>query len=120
MVRMKRVLSMMVLAMASGLATFPSERIWPRKRKPAQDSSASFVRMQEGKESRKMAISIYPVQIQVTMNAIQIHSEHSQMLPIYTHSGNFYMAVRLKKGVNWINGLPRGHYFINNRPITIN
>ena len=58
MVRMKRVLSMMVLAMASGLATFPSERIWPRKRKPAQDSSASFVRMQEGKESRKMAISI--------------------------------------------------------------
>lgn len=68
----------------------------------------------------KMSSSIYPVQLQVTRNSIKIHSDHSQILPIYRQNGTFYMVMRLNKGVNWLNGLPRGRYFINNRPIAIN
>ena len=51
---------------------------------------------------------------------VRIQSEHSQILPIYRQNGSFYMVMRLNKGVNWLNGLPRGRYFINNRPIAIN
>ena len=41
-------------------------------------------------------------------------------LTIYTNSGVLYLTARLNKGTNWLGGLPRGRYFINNRPITIN
>lgn len=68
----------------------------------------------------KMSTSIYPIQLQVTRNAVKIHSDHSQILPIYRQNGTFYMVMRLNKGVNWLNGLPKGRYFINNRPIAIN
>ena len=68
----------------------------------------------------KMSTSAYPVQISVTGRVVQIQSDHNQLLPIYTHSGVLYLTARLNKGTNWLSGLPRGHYFINNRPITIN
>ena len=68
----------------------------------------------------KMSSSAYPVVIAMHGREVRIQSEHNQILPIYTRSGAFYMAVRLSKGTNWINGLPRGRYFINNRPVTIN
>ena len=70
--------------------------------------------------SRKMNTSAYPVQITVTGRVVQIQSDHNQLLPIYTHGGVLYLTARLNKGTNWLGGLPRGHYFINNRPITIN
>lgn len=69
---------------------------------------------------RKMSMSLYPVQLQVHGRLLRIQSDHNQILPIYTQSGAFYMAMRLSKGTNWLNGLPRGRYFINNRPVTIN
>ncbi len=68
----------------------------------------------------RMSCSTFPVKIHISGMAVQIQSDHNQILPIYTSTGAFFMAVRLNKGVNWLNGLPRGHYFINNRPITIN
>ena len=74
----------------------------------------------EIRPGHRMLCSAFPVQISVTGRAVQIKSEHSQMLPIYTRSGILYMTMRLNKGSNWMSGLPRGHYFINNRPITIN
>lgn len=68
----------------------------------------------------RMSTSLYPVQMQVMRGMVRIQSEHSQILPIYRQNGSFYMVMRLNKGVNWLNGLPRGRYFINNRPIAIN
>ena len=70
--------------------------------------------------SRKMNTSAFPVQITVNGRAVQILSDHNQLLPIYTGNGILYLTARLNKGTNWLGGLPRGHYFINNRPITIN
>ena len=70
--------------------------------------------------SRKMSTSAFPVQISVTGRVVQIQSNQNQLLPIYTHSGVLYLTARLNKGTNWLGGLPRGHYFINNTPITIN
>ena len=70
--------------------------------------------------SRKMSTSVYPVQISVTGRVVQIQSDHNQLLPIYNQNGVLYLTARLNKGKNWLGGLPRGSYFINNRPITIN
>ncbi len=69
---------------------------------------------------RKMNSSVFPVQISVSGRAVQILSDHNQLLPIYNGNGVLYLTARLNKGTNWLGGLPRGHYFINNRPITIN
>ena len=71
-------------------------------------------RMQAG-----MQTSVFPVQISVTGRAVQVQSDRAQLLPIYTSSGYLYLTVRLSKGTNWLGGLPRGRYFINNRPVTI-
>ena len=69
---------------------------------------------------RKMSSSAFPVQITVNGRAVQILSDHNQLLPIYNVNGVLYLTARLNKGTNWLGGLPRGQYFINNRPITIN
>jgi len=102
---------------------------WPaegaaRKRKVRvhrnPDSLAVVMLSPETSSSRKMNTSAYPVQISVTGRAVQIQSDHNQILPIYTGNGVLYLIARLNKGSNWLGGLPRGRYFINNRPITIN
>lgn len=86
-----------------------------------QPDSLTVVRnvMSDMERPRKMSTSLYPVQLQVHGRLVRIQSDYNQILPIYTHSGAFYMAMRLSKGTNWLNGLPRGRYFINNRPVTI-
>lgn len=71
-------------------------------------------------QSRRMSTSAYPVQISVTGRVVQIQSDHNQLLPIYNQNGVLFLTARLNKGTNWLGGLPRGRYFINNRPITIN
>lgn len=70
-------------------------------------------------QKRKMSNSAFPVQISKMGNALKIQSDHNQILPIYTQSGAFYMVMRLNKGTNWLSGLPRGRYFINNRIVSI-
>ena len=70
--------------------------------------------------SRKMTTSAFPVQITVTGRVVQVQSDRSQLLPIYTAGGVLYLTARLNKGTNWLGGLPKGRYFINNKPITIN
>lgn len=70
-------------------------------------------------QSRKMMSSAFPVDLKITGHAVRIQSDYNQMLPVYSASGALFMAMHLNKGTNWLNGLPRGHYFINSRPITI-
>ena len=76
-------------------------------------------RTHEIEQSRKMMSSAFPVDIKLTGRALCIKSEYNQMLPVYSASGVLYMAMHLNKGTNWLNGLPKGHYFINSRPLTI-
>lgn len=71
------------------------------------------------RSDRRMSTSAYPVKIEVHGRAVMIHSDHVQLLPIYTRGGVLKMTLRLNKGTNWLNGLPRGNYFINNRPVAI-
>lgn len=119
----KCLFAVMLSACVVGWAA-PSGHIWPKKKKKQKTALADTISMttklQDVGQTHRMLTSTYPVHIQVTMNAVQIQSDHSQILPIYTQSGTFYMAARLNKGTNWINGLPKGSYFINNRPIKIN
>ena len=102
---------------------------WPaegaaRKRKVRvhsnPDSMVVAMLSPEMPSSRKMNTSVYPVRIIVSGRTVQIQSDHNQLLPIYTYNGVLYLTTRLNKGINWLGGLPRGRYFINNRPITIN
>lgn len=73
----------------------------------------------ERPSTRKMSTSVYPVSIAVVGRVVKIQSDSNQLLPIYTQSGALYLITRLNKGTNWISGLPRGEYFINNRPINV-
>ncbi len=68
---------------------------------------------------RRMSLSAYPVEVKQMGRALSIKSNNNQILPIYTESGVLYMVMRLSKGTNWLNGLPRGKYFINNHPISV-
>ena len=94
-----------------------------RKRKVQKpkkpDTLAVVIPPAELSTSRKMSTSAFPVQINVNGRVVQIQSDFSQILPIYTNTGVLYLTTRLNKGTNWLGGLPRGRYFINNRPITI-
>lgn len=67
-----------------------------------------------------MMTSPLPVEIRQQGRQLCIKSQYNQMLPIYTASGTFYSSMRLIKGTNWLTGLPRGAYMINNRRYTIN
>ncbi len=63
--------------------------------------------------------SSYPVNIRTKGNSLLVVSEHSQMLPIYKGNGGFYGLFRLNKGTNWISGLPKGIYIINNSKVVV-
>lgn len=67
----------------------------------------------------QLATSTFPVEMAVKGSSLCITSKYSQLLPIYTRGGTFYMAMRLNKGLNWLNGLPRGRYIINNQSVSI-
>lgn len=111
---------MLVTALAFSLGAMSAYKKQSRTKAIAADTASVTAKLQDVRQGGKMVTSPYPVRIQVTMNAVQVQSDRPQLLPIYTRNGMFYMAARLNKGVTWINGLPRGHYFINNRPVTIN
>lgn len=67
----------------------------------------------------KMVHSAFPVQIKVRGKSLQVTSKFNQILPVYNAGGAFYGVFKLNKGTNWINGLPRGTYYINNTKVTI-
>lgn len=86
---------------------------------PADSTSISSSREGNKEVKRKMSHSAYPVQMHVVGSSVRVESPKSQILPIYTHNGSFYLIMRLNKGTNWLNGLPKGRYFINNRLVVI-
>ena len=67
----------------------------------------------------RLVQSAYPVRLTIKGRSLKVTSKYEQVLPIYTHSGTLYVAMQLNPGVNWLNGLPRGRYRINNRTISI-
>lgn len=69
--------------------------------------------------SLRMAKSAFPVQLEVKGSALCVTSDYTQSLPIYTRGGTLFMSMRLNKGKNWLNGLPRGRYLINNLQVFI-
>lgn len=69
--------------------------------------------------SNRMAQSAHPVKLTVRGQSLRIVSKYEQVLPIYTNAGTLYLAMQLSPGTNWLNGLPRGRYLINNRTINI-
>ncbi len=114
---MLRMVLMAVMLIAS--VTVVAE---PRRKHRTQQKDTTAVERapREVTFRTRMSISAYPVRIEVKGRAVCIQSDNDQILPIYTSSGAFYMAMRLQKGTNWLNGLPRGSYLINNRPVSIN
>ncbi|MBO4840610.1 MAG: hypothetical protein J5524_05880 [Bacteroidaceae bacterium] len=117
----KRLVVRLIVLSVALLVLLPIGASMRRKRVVAKPDTTTLVeKIQDFGQTGRMSCSTFPVKIHTSGRAVQIQSDHNQILPIYTSSGAFYMVVRLNKGVNWLNGLPRGHYFINNRPITIN
>ena len=68
----------------------------------------------------RMMTSPQPVEIRQQGRSLCVTSSYNQLLPIYSARGSLYSSFRLNKGTNWLNGLPRGSYIINNRKFTIN
>ncbi|MBR2458220.1 MAG: hypothetical protein IKB39_02770 [Bacteroidaceae bacterium] len=114
------VILMLVGALLEVTAAAPASFQHKTERTQRQDSTIRVPQKERDRVvSRKMSHSAYPVQMSVVGNAVRVESPESQILPIYTHTGTFYLIVRLNKGTNWLNGLPKGRYFINNRLIAI-
>lgn len=106
------VLALMLVYPASSFAVEPQGRA--KADTLQQRTSTKDMRL-----GRKMSTSAYPVKIETHGRVVMIHSDYVQLLPIYTRGGVLKMTLRLEKGTNWLNGLPRGNYFINNRPVTV-
>jgi hypothetical protein len=112
-----------ILLLLAVLLCWPAESALRKRKVQTRRNPDSLVVAMSSPEvsiSRKMNTSAFPVQITVTGRMVQIQSDRGQLLPIYNQNGVLYLTARLNKGTNWLGGLPRGRYFINNRPITIN
>ena len=120
--RMKRFVAIffLMLMLFELMAVTPLNACFHVDKLSAYDSVGLQRRKDDGKTVRgRMTHSAYPVVLNVVGHAVKVESPEKQVLPIYTHSGTFYLIVRLNKGTNWLNGLPKGKYFINSRLLTI-
>ena len=110
-----RVLLLAAMVLASTWAMADRQVV----RRMAKDSvTVSALKWSEMPTGRMMQ-SAYPVRLSVKGRSLRVTSKYEQVLPIYTQSGTLYVAMQLNPGVNWLNGLPRGRYRINNRTINI-
>lgn len=121
---MKLGVKRLVLAVLFGMVCMvvlavPVKRKQNRKAKPDTIPLVTNI-VEDMRMQRRMSTSAFPVQLHVNGRLVRIQSDHDQILPIYNQYGVFYMAMRLKKGTNWLSGLPRGSYFINNQLTKIN
>lgn len=114
------VILMLVGVLLEVTAAAPAGFLHKTERTQKQDTTIRVIQRDGDRViTRKMSHSAYPVQMSMVGNAVRVESPENQILPIYTHTGTFYLIVRLNKGTNWLNGLPKGRYFINNRLIAI-
>ena len=110
-----RSISFVILMMTSTLAMADKQD----NRHLTKDSLTLVASSWQETPAGRMAQSAYPVKLTVKGRSLRITSKHEQVLPIYTQGGVLYLAMQLTPGVNWLNGLPRGRYRINNRTIRI-
>lgn len=61
-----------------------------------------------------------PVSIRQQGRQLCVTSRYNQLLPVYSANGTYYQAFRIIKGTNWLTGLPKGAYIINNQRYVIN
>jgi AraC-like DNA-binding protein len=115
---LRMMMTLLFVMACTVMLAYPVRRKQNRKAKPDTIPLVTSIIDDMGLQ-RRMSTSAYPVQLQVNGRFVRIQSDHDQILPIYNENGVFYMAMRLKKGTNWLSGLPRGSYFINNRPVKI-
>ncbi len=106
-------LAIFVLASTAGFADKQNRRLVQRDSLLVKTATLGEV------PSTRMMHSAYPVKMRVIGRSLRISSKYQQTLPIYTQGGTLYLAMQLSPGVNWLNGLPRGRYRINNRTISI-
>jgi hypothetical protein len=98
-----------------------SQRMQTSSLRMKSDTLKPFVRRVEVPQLKvHMLSSPLPVEISQQGRQLCIKSRYNQLLPIYTANGTYYSSLRLTKGTNWLTGLPRGAYMINNRRYTIN
>ena len=88
-------------------------------RRTTADSTFRHVRTEQGGFRTRMLASPFPVVLRQEGRQIYAQTKNEQILPIYTGTGTYYATFRIFKGVNWINGLPRGTYLINGHKFTI-
>lgn len=67
----------------------------------------------------KKVSSRYPVVIRKKGSSLMVTSKNVQLLPVYKANGRFFGMFHLTKGTNWICGLPKGNYLINDVRISI-
>ena len=115
------IIVLLLVSIIESMAISPAMSERKRKRLTIPVSIALVSTQDIGAMARHiMSSSARPVQIQVVGRTVRVQSPESQVLPIYNSAGVFYLIMRLNKGTNWLNGLPRGKYYINSRAITIN
>lgn len=112
---------MIAFMMCVALSAYATERNWFDKHtKIVQDTVLQASHEAETVTMRtQMVKSAHPVTIKISGNSICVKSKYQQTLPIYSQNGIFYAAFRLMRGTNWLSGLPKGTYVINNKKITI-
>ena len=110
-----RLLILAVLTLSAAIAMANRQP----QRRLHKDSLTLAARSWDERTLGRMTQSLYPVKLTVKGRSLRITSKHEQVLPIYTQGGTLYVAMQLTPGVNWLYGLPRGRYLINNRSINI-
>ncbi len=112
-----RIILFALVAMLAG-ALIPSWS-WAQVQRTDSISRQPALSAQNPEVQSRMMTSPLPVSLRQQGRQICVQSRYNQILPIYTEGGVFYTAFRLSKGTNWLSGLPKGTYFINNRKFTI-
>lgn len=114
---MHRVAVMVLTLLMCGAWAY-AERVIPERR-AMRDTVRRTMPMEFHDLRSRMMSSPQPVEIRQQGRQLCVVSNHAQLLPIYTQNGVFYTAFRLSRGTNWLSGLPRGSYIINNQHFAI-
>lgn len=112
------------LTLAALLCLLQTAQAESQRRDSTAHRTLSELRLRDARElpdmRHRMLTSAQPVEIRQQGRFLCVTSNYAQLLPIYRASGTLYSSFRLSKGTNWLSGLPRGSYVINNRKFTIN
>lgn len=108
----------LLVASCSCMEAVAVDRVSVKMKADSVERNVTFSEYTHIYKTRRVS-STYPVTIKMMRGALLVTSQHSQMLPVYKGNGVFYGLFRLNKGTNWINGLPKGVYIINNSKVRV-